>query len=489
MPTLKARRQQPAPVNPQVPIPNDFPAIPKEIVDRFPDACRDWQKRLDEFWTRSNQAIQEAQMQTASQVNSTVVFSVESFLIYADNVPTPMFALDSTGIRLGNVLVIDTPGNKVYIGAGNYADDDTPFYIDTLGNFSLGASLTWDPDTDTLTITGIINATSGTIGGFDIGADYIRDTANTFGLASTVTGGDDVRLWAGETFANRDAAPFSVTEAGYIKTTGLGVGGIPVAGHIIDISQIIAIPIASGQFSYIRFSGQPAATANGQIAYGLFAAGSYEKNGFTGLEYDGILLASVVPIGSGTIATEHGIWIQSVSAGATTNIGLRISNVAATATSYGIFSETTAPNFFGGTLLIGNADTNLYRSAANTLKTDDAFVAALGFASTAGNNSTPFSDTSATTGYQIIELKNTGGWSIFAQERSTGGAIITGSSAYDTAIRGTSGIAFSASNGGAMEMRLASTGLAITGGLSVSGLAGVGTRNVVVDAAGVMSAP
>ena len=51
------------------------------------------------------------------------------------------------------------------------------------------------------------------MGGFDIGSDYLRDTGNTFGLASTVTGGDDVRLWAGDTFANRATAPFSVTEA------------------------------------------------------------------------------------------------------------------------------------------------------------------------------------------------------------------------------------------------------------------------------------
>ena len=59
-----------------------------------------------------------------------------------------------------------------------------------------------------------IVATSGTIGGFDIGSDYLRDTANSFGLASTVTGGNDVRFWAGDTYANRATAPLVLYENG-----------------------------------------------------------------------------------------------------------------------------------------------------------------------------------------------------------------------------------------------------------------------------------
>ena len=70
------------------------------------------------------------------------------------------------------------------------------------------------------TFTGTITATTGTIGGFDIGSDYIRDAANSFGLASTVTGGDDVRFWAGDTFANRETALFRITEGGQFTAVG-----------------------------------------------------------------------------------------------------------------------------------------------------------------------------------------------------------------------------------------------------------------------------
>lgn len=225
MPELRTRRQQPKPVNPQVPVPNDFPDIPQSILDRFPEAA-DWQKRLNEFWAKANQAMQEFNTQTAAQVNSTVVWTVDSFLIYtSEGNEMPMFALDGTGIRLGNVLVINTPGRKVYIGAGTYQSADTPFYIDTDGKFSLGANLTWNPATSTLNITGTIIATTGSIGGFDIGTDYIRDAANSMGLASTVTGGDDVRFWAGATFANRATAPFFVTEAGNITANNATIVG------------------------------------------------------------------------------------------------------------------------------------------------------------------------------------------------------------------------------------------------------------------------
>jgi len=67
--------------------------------------------------------------------------------------------------------------------------------------------------------TGAITSTLGTIGGWSIGADYLRDAANSMGMASTVTAGNDVRFWAGDSFANRAVAPFRVYEDGQIFGT------------------------------------------------------------------------------------------------------------------------------------------------------------------------------------------------------------------------------------------------------------------------------
>lgn len=243
MPSLRVKAQQPSPVPAHVELPPEFPPVPQEVIDRFSEAEK-WQTALAEFWTRTKASIQSAQTQAANYANSRVVYSVDQFLVYAKGgIPQPMFALDSTGVKLGDTLVISTAGRKVFIGEGVYADDQTPFYVDTLGFFSLGASLTWDPETDTLTITGVISATSGTIGGFDIGADYIRDTANTMGLASTITGGDDVRFWSGDTFANRATAPFRVLESGAIVATSAAITGT-ISGR--DTATIAGAIDASG---------------------------------------------------------------------------------------------------------------------------------------------------------------------------------------------------------------------------------------------------
>lgn len=259
MPTLKTRLQQPKPVAPQVPVPNDFPDVPQSILDRFPEAA-EWQKKLDEFWERTNQALQVAQQQISAQVNSQVIWTVDRFLIYTtEGNAMPAFALDDTGIRLGNVLVVNTPGRKVYIGAGTYQSADTPFYIDTLGKFSLGANLTWDPDTSTLAITGTITATSGSIGGFDIGSDYIRDTANMMGLASTVTGGNDIRFWAGATFANRATAPFRIAENGDTTVNTLTVGANGYFVNLIikgsQLNEYATNAVAAVEVNYDGYQG------------------------------------------------------------------------------------------------------------------------------------------------------------------------------------------------------------------------------------------
>ena len=87
------------------------------------------------------------------------------------------------------------------------------------------------------TFSGTITATTGEIGGFDIGSDYIRDAADSMGLASTVSGGDDVRFWAGDTFANRATADFRVTEAGAVTASSM-----TITGGSITTTPISGIP-------------------------------------------------------------------------------------------------------------------------------------------------------------------------------------------------------------------------------------------------------
>lgn len=128
-------------------------------------------------------------------------------------------------------LARDTGSDSTSAGL---APDDYPFYAGATYANRESAPFRVTPAgalvATSATITGAITATSGTIGGFSVGSDYVRDAANSFGLASTVTGGDDVRFWAGAAFASRASAPFRVTEAGAATASSIDLAGGSVTG-------------------------------------------------------------------------------------------------------------------------------------------------------------------------------------------------------------------------------------------------------------------
>jgi hypothetical protein len=70
----------------------------------------------------------------------------------------------------GKVGAVSLASDSLYIGVGTWNSDDTPFYVNIHGKFSLGSKLDWDPTatTPTLMIDGIINSSGGAIGGWKI---------------------------------------------------------------------------------------------------------------------------------------------------------------------------------------------------------------------------------------------------------------------------------------------------------------------------------
>lgn len=128
--------------------------------------------------------------------------------------------------------------------AGKFEGLDNGVYKWIIGDGT--TSVDWNVTTaNTLTVKGALAATTGTIGGFEIGSDYIRDVANSFGLASTVTGGDDIRIWAGAAYASRATAPFRVSEAGDVVANDItATGTINATGGYIGAANT-ALPIDS----------------------------------------------------------------------------------------------------------------------------------------------------------------------------------------------------------------------------------------------------
>jgi len=112
-------------------------------------------------------------------------------------------------------LSIDT--DKFYLGTGTYSNSNTKFYVDDQGQFSLGDKLSWDGST--LTISGSISATTGTVGGFTVGATSLIAGADATRISLSTA--DGIHL-GNNTFAS---APFRVTPAGVLTATSATLTG------------------------------------------------------------------------------------------------------------------------------------------------------------------------------------------------------------------------------------------------------------------------
>ena len=139
-------------------------------------------------------------------------------------------------------------------GTGYYLgwDETLATYVFFIGNSSAN-KLTWNGTT--LSITGSITATTGTIGGWVIGTDSLTDAAGTVGMSSAVTGGDDIRFWAGD--ATPASAEFRVTEAG-----ALTASNATITGSITATSGDIGGWVITTGYLYNLQSGTPTSSPN-----------------------------------------------------------------------------------------------------------------------------------------------------------------------------------------------------------------------------------
>ncbi len=162
-----------------------------------------------------------------------------------------------------------TAGDDIRFWAGHATMASAPFRVTEAGVLSASGA----------TISGSITATTGAIGGFTVGADYIRDAADSFGLASTATGAtDDIRFWAGAAFADRATAPVRIDESGKTHlaslflsdelSASLGITGDKVinAGHGSTMpaggNLDVAFKLTSGlHFGVFCGSGAPTLSA------------------------------------------------------------------------------------------------------------------------------------------------------------------------------------------------------------------------------------
>ena len=93
-------------------------------------------------------------------------------------------------------------------------------------------------------VSGDIQALTGHIGGWVINTDSITDLSGTTGMSSVITGGDDIRFWAGDVVPAN--AEFSVTEAGVLKATSGTIGGNVLSPTSISSTTFVSGPLGAG---------------------------------------------------------------------------------------------------------------------------------------------------------------------------------------------------------------------------------------------------
>lgn len=158
--------------------------------------------------------------------------------------------------------------SQMYYGAGNFANQDTAFYVAKnlntgQANFSLGSKLQWDGTS--LKVVGLIEASGGQIGGWNIEANtgrLISATDNQMILSPSENGG-----------------------AGAIKAAGILIGNGDIVSESVNITSQQEAIYYSGAWTSIPGKSAPGysfafvydASGSGQLWAYIYGANGLEK--------------------------------------------------------------------------------------------------------------------------------------------------------------------------------------------------------------------
>ena len=258
--------------------------------------------------------------------------SSEAFEIYGVNLllydgATNVIKLDRTAPS----FALGSPVPSAYgTGVGVWMGKDTSYKF-RVGD-PAGGQLAWDGST--------LRAA-----GWTIGATSLTDTAGVVGLSSAVTGGDDIRFWAGD--ATPSAAEFRVTEAGVLTASSGTIGGWTISADTIH-SAGTQVQLKSGAAgsAYVLVSdgvANNAALVSGNLSsdIALFAGGLIANRATAPFRvtYAGALTATSATI-TGDITATSGNVINAIAAGAITSTHIAANTITAADIAAGTITAT-----------------------------------------------------------------------------------------------------------------------------------------------------
>lgn len=169
------------------------------------------------------------------------------------------------------------------------------FHVDSSGNMWLGSTI-FATAPFSVSNTGDMTATSGTIGGWDINSTTLvggNTTLDSVGRVVVGTSNDvaimssadaTYRIWAGH--ATPASAPFSVTKAGAIFATSGTIGGNTLSATAISSNSFVSGPLGSGW----RITNTGEAEFQNATVRGVIRTSVFEKDTISAV--NGIVLIS-----------------------------------------------------------------------------------------------------------------------------------------------------------------------------------------------------
>lgn len=171
---------------------------------------------------------------------SDVTFVASNFKIYNGATGITMFNISGPNVMLANTLVVST-SNKVFIGAGNYNNPDTSFYVDAFGYLSLKNLLVFDPATPALTISGTLYATAGFFGNSSSDVSINSNGLVIGNTGSIVTNGVSGIMTGTGIFLGFDAGYYKFRvgdpNGAYILWDGLNWHEVNFSDHLAILNQ------------------------------------------------------------------------------------------------------------------------------------------------------------------------------------------------------------------------------------------------------------
>lgn len=177
---------------------------------------------------------------TANEIAANTITANKMTVAQLSSITADLGAITAGTIVIPSGGFIRSGQTAFDTGTGFYIGNDSSTPKLSLGN-SAGNKITWNGTS--LSITGSITSTDGTIGGFTLGATTLSATnltltsgaANTANIAvgtgsnlaglNSANASSDIAIWAGDTFANRATAPFRVTAAGDVTMSSATITG------------------------------------------------------------------------------------------------------------------------------------------------------------------------------------------------------------------------------------------------------------------------